>query len=74
LSAITGHESDEELRELVLEFCRRCPAHMQHNHCPFHLLGGLPPDTLKNLVKDMNRQTMLYLFESEQRLRNQLAG
>jgi hypothetical protein len=74
LPAIHGNESDAELRELVLEFSRGCPIKLQHSHCPFCLLGGLPPDTLRNLARTMSRQTMLYLFETEYRLRNQSAN
>jgi hypothetical protein len=71
LPAITGEESDAELRQLVLELSTRCPLAQAHAHCPFCMLGGLSRTTLENLVFGMKRDAMTFLFDAECELRNE---
>lgn len=71
LPAITGNESDEELRKLVQAFVQNCPVQQQHHHCPFCTLGGLSHVAIDNLTAEMKRDTMLFLFELERECRNQ---
>jgi hypothetical protein len=69
--AITGEESDAELRQLVLELSQSCPLAQAHAHCPFCMLGGLSRTTLENLVYGMKRDAMVFLFDAERELRNE---
>jgi hypothetical protein len=71
LSAITGNETDAQLRELILEFVQNCPAELSHPHCPFRMLNTLSRDSFRNLVEGMSRETMVFLFDTECECRNQ---
>ena len=71
-SIITGQETDAELRQMVLEFSNRCPLAQTHAKCPFCMLGGLSRTTLENLVYGMKREAMLFLFDAEHELRNEI--
>ena len=71
LSLITGKESVEELRELIVDFSEACPAGQNHPHCPFRILSGLSYDSLEKLVKSMPRETCVAFFEQELKCRTQ---
>jgi len=71
LSAITGQETDVELRRLLLEFSRQCPLSFTHPHCPFCMLGGLSRTSLENLAYGMKRPAIIFLFDTERELRNE---
>jgi hypothetical protein len=69
LPAITGNESDEELRALVNEFIQKCPLKQEHN-CPFRILGGLSSDSQKSVVSKLKREDIIAFFEMERESRN----
>jgi hypothetical protein len=69
---ITGQESDAGLRQMVLEISLRCPLGQTHAHCPFCMLGGLSRTSLENLVYGMKREAMVFLFDAECELRNEI--
>ena len=69
-SAITGNESEKELRELVEAFIEKCPCSREHIHCPFYILRGLYHASLKTLLDGLTRQGLVGLFEIECELRN----
>ena len=71
-SIITGQETDAALRQMVLEFSSRCPLSQTHAHCPFCMLGGLSRTTLESLVYGMKRDAIIFLFEAECELRNEI--
>lgn len=70
MSAITGNETDHELRALVLRFTEHYECDQSADHNPFRMLSGLSRESLHRLIADMNRETMLFLFESECECRN----
>lgn len=65
LSAVTGEETDEELRALAVNFTGQCPVGRQHCQCPFRLLNAISYASLKNLLASMNRESLLELFAME---------
>ena len=65
LSAITGEETDEELRALAVSFTGQCPAGRQHCQCPFRLLNAISYASLNHLLGSMNRGSLLELFAME---------
>ena len=69
LSAITGNESDEELRELITYLVNHCHSLDERKHCPFKMLHRLPAEVRRGLVDAMRRSTMLELFETERECR-----
>ncbi len=71
-SIITGQEPDAKLRQLLLEFSLRCPLSQTHAHCPFCMLGGLSRTSLEHLVYGMKREAMVFLFDAEYELRNEI--
>lgn len=66
---ITGHETDEKLRALAMQFVAKCPAGQHHAHCPFRALSGISYSALTNLLASMHRQALLELFEIERECR-----
>ena len=70
MSAITGDETDDELRELALSFTLNCPANAQHPACPFRSLHNLYHVTVKALMNGMTRKELVGLFELECEARN----
>lgn len=70
LPAITGTESDEELRNLVIGCVANCPLKQQHFNCPFRIMSGLTPDSLNQVVSNLKRQDLIFLFEMECETRN----
>jgi hypothetical protein len=70
LPVITGGESDEELRDLAVQFTGRCPLLQQHFHCPFRLLSGISHTALATLLSRMKHQALLDLFDMECECRN----
>ena len=65
LPILSGAESDVELHELMARFSQRCPVGRRGPHCPFRLLDGLSWTSLKNLLANMDRKTMLEIFQME---------
>jgi hypothetical protein len=70
LSAITGEETDDELRELIFCLAERCPVGKKHPHCPFCMLGGLSLNSLRTYATSLNRRALLDLFDLERNCRN----
>ncbi len=70
---IAGNESEETLRQLVLEFSLRCPRGNIHARCPFTLLRGLTEPTREWLVESMDRHALLQIFALEQAIRREEA-
>ena len=70
LSAITGMETDAELRVLALRFSRVCPLGNQHLHCPFRSLQNIYQVSLQTWINSMKRNSLLGLFELEHEARN----
>ena len=62
---ISGQESLEELRQMVIEFCHVCPAKQIHLECPFHIMGTLSRDSLASFVNSLTRQACVNLFQLE---------
>lgn len=71
LSAITGAETEEELRALIYEFVQSCAHKHKHEKCPFCILSGLSPDSQRSVVSKLKRQDMVGLFEMECASRNE---
>jgi hypothetical protein len=69
-SVLTGNETDEELRVLTLRFTQHYQFDQGPNFNPFRVLGGLPRETLHKMITEMDREAMLFLFESECEYRN----
>jgi len=69
LPFVTGKEPDSTLRDLAIYFAEGCPANRLHPRCPFRVLNGLYPGSLKTLVHGMTRAALLSLFEMERELR-----
>lgn len=70
-SVLTGRETDDELRDLVLHFARQCPVGEFNRYCPFYVLNSLHHETLKNIVGQMSRTSLLELFEDERQCRKE---
>ncbi len=70
LSAVTGEETDGELREMAIRFTDKCPANQQRCHCPFRSLNHHYHVSVKALVTGMTRAALLSLFELECEVRN----
>jgi hypothetical protein len=71
LPAVSGEETDEQLRQLVFDMSGKCPVGKNHPHCPFNMLGGLSRTSLRTFVTAMNRQALLNLFDLERNCRCQ---
>ena len=71
LALITGKESLEELKSMVLQFSQACPAKQASLECPFHIMGTLSHATLTTLVESLSRETCLDLFQMELDCRSQ---
>jgi hypothetical protein len=70
LSFITGHETEAELRVLVVRFVHECPIGQQHPGCPFRSLQNLYHASLQTLLNGMNHKSLAGLFELEREARN----
>ena len=71
LSLLAGTETLDELKYLILQLTRECPAQRNHPHCPFRLLAGLSYGSAVRMINDMSRETCLNLFELELNCRSQ---
>ena len=71
LPVITDRESDEDLREMVLQMSQSCPLNLACLHCPFRILQGLSHASLNNTVAVLDRTGCLELFALENACRNQ---
>jgi hypothetical protein len=71
LSALTGEESDAELRTLATQFTRACPLNQQQDACPFCTLRHLYYRSLQTLLGGITRTALVGLFELECEVRNQ---
>lgn len=65
LSALTGQETDAELRELALHFSQQCPVGRHNRCCPFRTLNGVSYGTVKNIISQMSRESLRAMFEDE---------
>ena len=74
LSAITGEETDAELRALIMRLTRACPVGDQHSGCPFRALQSIYQVSLQTWVNGMTRKGLLSLFELECEVRNAAAA
>jgi hypothetical protein len=72
-SVLTGKETEAELRGMALQLCRQCPIGDLHRHCPFHTLNGLPHESVKGIIEQMTRESLLEMFEEERICRKQHA-
>jgi hypothetical protein len=70
LCAITGEETDAELREVAIQFTCACPTREQRRGCPFRTLQTLYHVSAKALISSMTRAALLSLFELECEVRN----
>src|ERR1017187_8979117 len=71
LSLISGNETLEELKSLILFLCQECPAGQNHPHCPFRVMSGLSHASVTRLVKGMPRESCENLLELELNCRSQ---
>ena len=62
---VTGAESEEQLRELVLQISTNCSALGTGQQCPFQLLAGLSWSSLRTTLDQMKHSQLLGLFELE---------
>jgi hypothetical protein len=65
LSALTGNESEAELRAVALLFVETCPANCAQARCPFRILGGLYHGSARALINSMTRSALVGLFDME---------
>ena len=65
LPLITGQESLEELRQMIIRFSHVCPAKQIHMECPFHIIGTLSHTSLAALVNGLTREACVNLFQLE---------
>jgi hypothetical protein len=70
MSALVGNETDEELRTLTLRFTRHYCLDQGPDFNPFRVLSGLPWGAINQMIAEMNREAILFLFESECEYRN----
>jgi len=70
LSAITGDETEGELRALVVRLAQSCPICQEHFGCPFRSLHHLYHATLQAWLNGMSRPALVGLFELECEARN----
>lgn len=66
LTLITGQESLEELRNIIIKFSEAGSGRQTHLHGPFRLMGSLSHDSLRTLVNGLTRKACLDLFQMEQ--------
>lgn len=71
MSLITGQETLEELRNLIIQFSQACPAKQTHFQCPFFIIGTLSYASLTKLVNNFPREACLDLFQMEWNCRSQ---
>ena len=74
LLLVTGEETDQALKDLIMQICLQCPLNLAHFHCPFHILGSLSHTSLNSTVQGMSREACLNLFELELECRTSHAG
>jgi hypothetical protein len=70
LSVLTGEETDDELRALVVLFSQGCPARQHHSGCPFRSFKHLYHVSLTCLINGMTRKALVSLIELECEVRN----
>lgn len=71
LSLLTGGESLDELKGMIILLCQECTAGQNHPHCPFRIMSGLSYVSVTRLVKGMPHESCLNLFELELNCRSQ---
>ena len=71
LSLLTGQETLEELRYLIIQLSTRCRDQPNQPQCPFRLLSSLSYAAMTSMVKDLPRITCLDLFQMELECRSQ---
>ena len=64
LPLISGQESLEELRLMIIQISHACSAKKSWE-CPFHIMGTLSYDSLTSLVNRLPREACLDLFRME---------
>ncbi|HUC86071.1 MAG TPA: hypothetical protein VL970_12815 [Candidatus Acidoferrales bacterium] len=74
MPAVTGDESDDELREMVVEFASEYFGCQNDIDCPFRRLNGLTFNSLRHLLEGMDRPSILGLFDLECESRNREAS
>jgi len=65
LSLITGQESVEELRELIIELSQDSLVQPNQLHSPFHIIGTLSYASMTTLVNNLSHKACLELFRME---------
>jgi hypothetical protein len=70
LPAFCGGETEQELRELVLQLTLTCSAARSLPDCPIRQLKGLSNVTLRNTVNRWSPETCLELLQEECTCRN----
>jgi hypothetical protein len=63
ISAITGKETDAELREMIIKCTQRYSGCTSRQKCLIRALSGLTFATLGNLVKAFNRDFCLEILK-----------
>jgi hypothetical protein len=71
LMAVTGTETDDELRGIAERISFVCPANANSVACPFKMLSGLTPGSRQRTLALVDRKGLLELFKLEQECRNQ---
>jgi epoxyqueuosine reductase QueG len=72
LTAVTGEESVEELREIAEQMTYFCPAAHAAVGCPFDRLSKLTDQSLHSALAHMSREDLLELFEMERECRSRV--
>jgi hypothetical protein len=70
LPAFCGGESEQELRELVVQIVLNCAVLQTAQECPLRPLQGLFHVTLRNAVNRLSRESCLELLQEECTCRN----
>ncbi|MGA2244088.1 MAG: hypothetical protein ABSH48_03725 [Verrucomicrobiota bacterium] len=69
-SVISGHESDAELRGIVVWLAENCSASRLNPECPFSILKEAYRGSMNALMNGMTRAAMLRLIGMEEEARN----
>jgi hypothetical protein len=69
LPSITGQESVEELRQLIIEFSQNSLAQSNQLDSPFHIIGTLSYASMTTLINNLSHKNCLELFRMERECR-----
>lgn len=71
---VSGQETTENLKDLIIELTQQCPWGNNHFQCPFRILSGLTHGSIIRTVQALSRESCLELFKMERECRAIYAG